>query len=70
MSSTRTYKFVVMPVVQIVDDDDVVTGEASPQQPDTVFGLDGLREYADEFEHKLALMGAPLNGAQPTTAGG
>ena len=61
MSSLRVYKFVVMPVLQQVEDDGTVTNEVQPQQPDNVFGIDGLVRYAQGFEEALA---AHLNSLQ------
>lgn len=65
MPEPRTYKFLVVPVVQLVDEEDLVVGEAQPDQPDTVFGLDGLHRYAEEFEARLA---APQNGGSAVQA--
>lgn len=69
MSSTlRPYKFLVLPVLQVIDDDGNVTGEQQPQQPDAVFGVDGLQRYADGFDDALAthLVGtAARNGSAP-----
>jgi len=50
----RTYKFLVMPVIQETDDRDNVIGEVSPEQPDVVFGVRGLADYAEKFEAELA----------------
>lgn len=58
----RTYKFLIMPVLQDVDDDGKVTGEAQPEQPDTVFGIDGLLGYAHQFEQVLTERTAAGNG--------
>lgn len=62
MSTLRPYKFMIIPVVQVVDDKGVVIDEGSPEKPDTVFGLDGLREYAEGFEAVLAEKSAQQNG--------
>lgn len=54
MADYRPYKFLVVPVIQEVDEDGNVIQEMSTQEPVTVFGLDGLRRYADTFELDLA----------------
>jgi len=59
----RTYKFMILPVLQDVDDDGKVTAEAQPEQPDTVFGIDGLLVYAHDFEERLATLVASSNGS-------
>jgi hypothetical protein len=64
MSELRVYKFLVMPVLQQVDENGTVTNEAQPQQPDTVFGLDGLQRYADGFEDALARHMQAINDGQ------
>lgn len=50
----RPYKFLIIPVIQEVDDDGSVIQELSQQEPTTVFGVDGLHKYADTFELDLA----------------
>lgn len=61
----RPYKFLVVPVVQTLDDEGDVVGESSPQQPDVVFGLEGLHRYADGFEAELELkVAAAMNGSR------
>lgn len=62
MSSLRTYKFLIQPVVQVVDEEGDVTDEASMQQPDAVFGVEGLIRYAEGWEAALALKNAQMNG--------
>ena len=65
MNAFRPYKFLVVPVVQELDEDENVVGESSPQQPEIVFGLDGLHRYADEFENNLNLkIATAMNGSQ------
>jgi hypothetical protein len=59
----RPYKFLVMPVVQKIDEHGVVVAEGQGEQPDVVFGVDGLRRYADGFEQTLAELEASTNGA-------
>ena len=59
----RTYKFLVIPVIQQLDEDGVVTAEVQPQQPDSVFGIRGLVAYAEGFEAVLAEREAASNGA-------
>jgi hypothetical protein len=41
-------------VIQEVDEDGNVVQEMSPEQPQTVFGVEGLRQFADTFELDLA----------------
>lgn len=43
-----------MPVLQQVDEEGTVIAEAQREQPDTVFGIDGLMSYAANFEDALA----------------
>lgn len=52
----RPYKFQVVPVCQKLEDGKVVGEQiiAAGDQPVTVFGVDGLREFAEGFEAKLA----------------
>lgn len=54
MSSYRPYKFLVMPVIQEIDEDGNIVQELSPEQAQTVFGTGGLRAFADTFELDLA----------------
>lgn len=53
MSEFRTYKFMVVPVVQEVDDEGNVVSELTPEQPIAVFGIAGLHTFADNFEADL-----------------
>jgi len=50
----RPYKFLVTPVIQQVDDNGDVVSEASPEQPDVIFGVQQLARYAEIFEEELA----------------
>lgn len=50
----KPYKFLVMPVVQEVDADGTVINEVQPEQPTAVFGVEGLRTFADGFVESLA----------------
>jgi hypothetical protein len=53
----RPYKFQIVAVCQQVEDGQVVGEQivAGPDgQPLVVYGLDGLREFADTFQAKLA----------------
>lgn len=52
--SFRPYKFLIIPVIQEVDEDGNVIQEMSPEQPHTVFGIDGLRSFAETYELDLA----------------
>lgn len=49
----RPYKFMVVPVIQEVDDDGNVVQELSPEQPITVFGVENLVRFAETFEQDL-----------------
>jgi hypothetical protein len=44
----------IVPVVQEVDDDGIVIQELVQENPTAVFGIGGLRTYADNFENELA----------------
>jgi hypothetical protein len=50
----RPYKFLVVSVLQEVDDEGKVVREAVSEQPTVVFGIDGLQRYAETFELELA----------------
>lgn len=53
----RPYKFLIVAVVQEVDDDGTVIAELRYDRqghPLEVFGVDGLRVFADSFEQQLA----------------
>lgn len=50
----RPYKFLIVPVIQEIDEDGNVVQEMSPEQPQTVFGVEGLRRFAETFELDLA----------------
>lgn len=58
----RPYKFQIMPVCQRVEDG-VVVGEhtltSGNGQPIVVFGIDGLRAFADGFEDQLLAADGP-----------
>src|SRR5215469_12104875 len=58
----RSYKFLILPVVQQLDDDGTVMGEGQTEQPDVAFGVRGLKEYAESFEMILAQREAEMNG--------
>jgi len=70
MSTLRPYKFMIVPVIQVVDDEGKVIDEGTPEKPDTVFGVEGLREYADGFESALREKSARMNGIVPASAVG
>jgi len=64
MNILRPYKFLVIPVLQTVDEEGIVVNEVQPQQPDTVFGVEALMRYADGFEAAVAAQNAASqNGA-------
>jgi len=46
----RVYKFLVVPVLQAVDENGTVVNEVQPEQGDWVFGIEGLTRYAAGFE--------------------
>ena len=50
----KPYKFMIVPVVQEVDDDGIVIQELVQENPTAVFGIGGLHTYADNFENELA----------------
>src|SRR5215471_13405274 len=58
----RPYKFLVVSVVQQVDEDGTVLAEASTEEPDVCFGVAGLISYAESFEQILAAREAQMNG--------
>ena len=61
----RAYKFLIVPVLQQIDEDGHVSGELEPRSPDVAFGLDGLQAYVDGFEEALLAKEASiLNGAR------
>lgn len=69
MSTLRAYKFLIVPVVQEVDEMDVVLTEHQTQQPDAVFGVEGLRVYAENFPQMLGRLQAQMNGNARAAAG-
>jgi hypothetical protein len=60
--SLRPYKFLIVPVIQEIDEDGNVINEVQTQQPDTAFGVRGLIAYAENFEQVLAEREAVMNG--------
>jgi hypothetical protein len=50
----RPYKFLVVAVVQEVNDEGNVVREVTSEQPVAVFGVDGLKRFAENFELDLA----------------
>jgi len=62
VNTLRTYKFLIQPVVQVVDEDGDVVDEGSSERPDVVFGVDGLLRYAEGWEEALMLRSAQMNG--------
>lgn len=53
MSNYRPYKFIVTPVVQVLDADGNVVDEGQGE-PVTVYGCDALEQWAREFPDNLA----------------
>ena len=51
--SYRIYKFIIMPILQEVNDDGEVIQEVGPKEPTTVFGIAGVHKFADNFELEL-----------------
>ena len=64
MNTLRSYKFLIMPVLQAVNDDGTVINEVQPQQPDVVFGVEALARYADGFEDAVAAQNAAQSNGQ------
>jgi hypothetical protein len=62
VNELRVYKFLIVPVMQEITDDGTVVAEVQPQNPDHVFGLDGLEKYAAGFNERLADIVAAQNG--------
>jgi len=63
VNTLRPYKFLIIPVLQAVDDDGVVVTEVQPEQPDIVFGVEALERYAAGFEDAVAAQNAAqMNG--------
>lgn len=54
MGNYRPYKFLVISVIQEVDEDGEVVQEMTAEQPTAVFGIKGLHTFADTFELDLA----------------
>ena len=63
----RPYKFIIIPVVQVLNDDGEVTGEQMPDaaHADTAFGVAGLLEYAQDFENNFAALQEGLTVPTP-----
>jgi len=55
LSNLRPYKFLVIPVVQVLDEDETVLQEVTPEQPIPVFGIEGLKKFAENFEAEMIL---------------
>jgi len=69
----RPYKFLVVAVIQDVDDDGEVVNEFASQEPTVVFGLRGLKTYADNFDVSNLTPENPqqeLNGGPPPGVAG
>lgn len=53
----RLYKFQIVPICQVVNEEGRVVGEKPVTQsggvPLEVFGVEGLREWAGEFEKEI-----------------
>jgi len=64
VNTLRSYKFLIMPVLQAVNDDGTVINEVQPQQPDVVFGVEALARYADGFEDAVAAQNAAQSNGQ------
>lgn len=54
MLTFRPYKFLIIAVIQEVDEDGNVVRELNAENPTTVFGVDGLVRYAETFELDLS----------------
>jgi hypothetical protein len=55
------YKFIIQAVMLDLDENGDVRGEAVAQ-PEQVFGVDALHDYADAFPAKLSQANAERNG--------
>jgi len=64
MNTLRPYKFLIIPVLQAVDDEGEVVTEVQPEQPDVVFGIGALTRYADGFEAAVAAQNAAQSNGQ------
>ena len=53
----RPYKFLIVPVLQQLDQAGNVTAEVQTEQLDTAFGVAGLLAYANGFEEALTRQG-------------
>ena len=49
----RPYKFLIVPVIQEVDDDGNVVRELNQEEPSVIFGVTALRLFAELFESTL-----------------
>lgn len=65
----RPYKFLIVPVLQEVDDGGEVVQELQQENPTPVFGIAGLHRYADSFELEL-VNNAPVPVAIDASANG
>jgi len=61
-ATLKAYKFQIVPVLQQTGEDGQVVAEVQPEQPDTVYGIEGLQRYADGFEDAVNSQNARLNG--------
>jgi len=65
----RPYKFLIVSVVQQVDEEGTVLAEASTEEPDVCFGIRGLINYAENFDQILAAREAQMNGGMSNGKG-
>lgn len=62
----KAYKFLVVPVIQELDDKGNVMRELSdPNQPDVCFGSAALLDYARSYDSKLRKSAAAAANNQP-----
>jgi len=64
----RPYKFLVVAVIQEVDEEGRVTQELSAQEPTVLFGTEGLHRFANEFD--VSQLTPAENLQQPPANGG
>lgn len=65
----RAYKFLVMPVMQQIDEEGNVLGEAQPREPDVLFGVTALHQYADGVEAAIERKAAAMSNGEGQLVG-
>lgn len=54
----KPFKFIVQAVVIEEDEEGNVVGETTSEQPNLLYGVDALKEYADGFQAQLDALNA------------